>query len=156
MCAYTVRREKVHRVLLWLKHYNRAYADIDISDDLLAMLPVNGAPNQVVRSAAPSPDDNIDFKEYGPDAARTDLPTPDESGGPPLEVPFAAAVIDNEGAEITAAEEWQHALGARARPPQRNNRLDPVALWNMATNAAEQAARLLSDNICETTTSHTK
>ena len=88
MRAYTVRREKVHRALLWLKHHNRAYADIDISDDLLAKLPVNGVPNQVVRSAVPSPDDNIDFKEYGPDAARIDLPTPDESVGPPLEVPF--------------------------------------------------------------------
>jgi hypothetical protein len=144
MRAYTVRRDKVHKALLWLKTHNRAYVDIEISTSLLDKLPTNDVPDQFVQNAVSAPPDASDLKEYGPDMAKGDFSNSNERVAADLEVPFVAAVIGTEGAEITAAEEWQQALGTHKRSPNITQRLDPIALWNTASSATEKAARHLA------------
>ncbi|KAJ7494790.1 hypothetical protein B0H11DRAFT_1910735 [Mycena galericulata] len=51
-----VRRDRVFLALLWLKRHNALYGDIEISEDQLRLLPVDGVPEQISQNARYSND----------------------------------------------------------------------------------------------------
>ena len=51
-----VRRQRVHKALVWLKANNLAYANIDISDERLAEITENGVPDEILNTMRRSDD----------------------------------------------------------------------------------------------------
>ena len=121
---YKVRRAKVLAALLWLQKHNRIYADIVISDALIAKLPEDGIPNELI--SAPLLCDLPTVQEEGPataaaTATETNPLDVDNAGNDTSDTDgdFHAAVLDVEGTDI-----------------------DPLQLWNKALTCSEHITRL--------------
>ena len=106
----------MHEALLWLRCHNPFYATISIDESILAALPEDGVPIEILQQAvhldAPFPS----LQQSGPaDASAKDQGEKDVSDHP---YPFRAAVIDVEGEGI-----------------------DPINLWNAALTGHEKSSR---------------
>jgi hypothetical protein len=78
---FRVRRERVRKALIWLKENNTLYSDIQISESRLCSLPVDGVPEELIRSAKFSSDVDAVYAEhdsYVPDQEES------EDGAPTL------------------------------------------------------------------------
>ncbi|KAF7309344.1 ATP-dependent DNA helicase [Mycena indigotica] len=61
---FEVNRVRVHRALLWLKHNNKLYFDIEISQERLEQLPQHGIPDELTTTARYSEDELLPFREH--------------------------------------------------------------------------------------------
>ena len=72
----TVRKQKVHNALVWLKNNNPHYSELIINEDALNILPENGVPSELMTVEAD--DDIISDDDCSPDTGPpTDNPSDD-------------------------------------------------------------------------------
>ena len=118
MKQYTVRRGVVERALLWLRTHNRAYVDVEVNEDLLAKLPENAVPEQIIASAVPVPTSSCELREIGPADSVLEPDQPSNEADADADAPdidFRGAVIDVEGVDQDPVHLWQCALRSTDR-----------------------------------------
>ena len=71
----TVRKQKVHNALVWLRNNNPHYSELTINEDALDSLPENGVPPALM--TVETDDDVVSNDNCSPDVGPTDNPSED-------------------------------------------------------------------------------
>lgn len=103
----TVRRERIHRALLWLQKHNPLYRDVEISNEHLQELPVDGLlPYQIQRVDDSAAVDSLTarYDRSGPVQPSVDRTDSDESYATSLHDAFQRVVVTDVDARAPPNE----------------------------------------------------
>ena len=130
----TVRKQKVHNALVWLKNNNPHYSELIINEDALNILPENGVPSELMTVEAD--DDIISHDDCSPDTGPpTDNPSDDIVYNAATEMSSFLPVGEQQQQEINAVRNQLSENEPMQWPSVDNEPLNEYQISHLATMA---------------------
>ena len=130
----TVRKQKVHNALVWLKNNNPHYSELIINEDALNILPENGVPSELMTVEAD--DDIISDDDCSPDTGPpTDNPSDDIVYNAATEMSSFLPVGEQQQQEINAVRNQLSENEPMQWPSVDNEPLNEYQISHLATMA---------------------